>query len=82
MRSLATLGQAASAWCVAALAALVLHALSDLPFWGCLAIAVGCMFVIGWVAEWEDNQPGGFNHPTPDDPSTPTPPRSNDRRNE
>lgn len=54
------------------LAALGLRAVSGLPFWGCLAIVVGAMMANGWLAAWEDDQPGGFNNPTPDDPSAPT----------
>jgi hypothetical protein len=56
---------------IATVAALAFRALSGLPFWGCLAIAVGAMLVNG-LAEWEDNQPGGFNNPMPDNPSHPT----------
>jgi hypothetical protein len=61
---------------IATVLALVLRALSGMPFWGCLAIAVTAMLVNGWLAEWEDNQPGGFTNPTPD-PPTPTHPGSN-----
>jgi hypothetical protein len=34
------------------------------------------MVVNGWLAEWEDNQPGGFNHPARDAGSTPADPKS------
>ena len=68
---------------IATVAALGLRAVSGLPLWGCLAIALGAMLINGWVAEWEDNQPGGFNNLTTDDratpphASTPIDPRSN-----
>ena len=61
---------------IATAAALAIKALSGLPFWGCLAIAVGSMLVTGWLAEWEDNQPGGFNDTAPDNPPA-TNPKSN-----
>jgi hypothetical protein len=57
---------------IATLGAVVIRTFSGLSFLACLAIAVGAMLVNGWVAEWEDNRPGGFNNPTPDDPSTRT----------
>lgn len=45
------------------LAAFALRAVSALPFWGCFAIAVIALLLNGWLATWEDEQPGGFNNP-------------------
>lgn len=59
---------------IATVGALILRALSGVPFWVCLVIAFGAMLVNGWLAEWEDNQPGGFNNPLPDDLSSPEQP--------
>jgi hypothetical protein len=53
---------------IAALGALALRAFSGLPFWGCFAITVLAVLVNGWLATWEDNQPGGFNNPTDQGP--------------
>jgi hypothetical protein len=50
-----------------ALGALLLRAISDMPFWACFLIALGALLVNGWLAEWEDNQPGGFNNPRDED---------------
>jgi hypothetical protein len=51
---------------VAALAALALRAFSGLPFWACFLMATAAMLVSGWLATWEDNQPGGPNDQTAD----------------
>ena len=51
---------------IAALAALALSTFSGLSFWACLGIAVMPLLVNGWLADWEDNQPGGFNNPKDD----------------
>jgi hypothetical protein len=61
---------------IATAAAFGVRALSGLSFWACFAIAAGSMVVNGWLAEWEDNQPGGFNHGVPDAGSTPEDPKS------
>ena len=47
--------------------ALVLRGLSGIPFWACFAIALVALLLNGWLAVWEDNQPGGFNNPNPDE---------------
>jgi hypothetical protein len=49
---------------IALLGALALSSFSGLPFWACFAIAFGALLANGWLATWEDNQPGGFNNPT------------------
>ena len=51
---------------IVALAALALSTFSRLPFWACLGIAAVALLINGWLAEWEDNQPGGFNNPRDD----------------
>ena len=48
---------------VAALIALGIRAMSDLPFWACFLIAVFSVLINGWIATWEDEQPRGFNDP-------------------
>lgn len=49
---------------VAGLLAVIVHWLTPaVPFWGAFVIAYGAMLVNGLVATWEDNKPGGFNHP-------------------
>lgn len=49
------------------LGALLLRAISDLPFWACFLMALGGLLVNGWLAAWEDDQPGGFNNPRDED---------------
>ena len=49
---------------VATIAALALSYLSGLPFWGGFAIVIVALLVNGWLATWEDDQPGGFSNPT------------------
>jgi hypothetical protein len=51
---------------IAALAALAFSTFTGLPFWAGLGIAVVALLINGWLAEWEDNQPGGFNNPKND----------------
>jgi hypothetical protein len=46
-----------------ALVALGLRAASGLPFWSCSLIVLFGVLVTGWLATWEDEQPGGFNNP-------------------
>jgi hypothetical protein len=48
---------------IAVVAALGLRAVSGLPLWACLLVVVGSMVVNGFVADWEDRQPGGFHGP-------------------
>jgi len=35
----------------------------EIPFWAGALIAIFGMLVNGFIAEFEDNQPGGFNNP-------------------
>ena len=56
---------------IAALGALGIRAFSRLPFWACFLIALFGLLVNGWLATWEDEQPGGFNNPT-DPPGPPS----------
>jgi hypothetical protein len=37
-----------------------------LPYWAALGVAVLAMIATGVLAEWEDDQPGGFLNPTED----------------
>jgi hypothetical protein len=55
---------------LATLGGLGIRALSGLPFWGCFLIALFGILVNGWLATWEDEQPGGFNNPTNQPPSS------------
>jgi hypothetical protein len=57
-----------AAMAIAALVGLGGRAFTGLPFWVCFAIAVLAILVNGWLATWEDNQPGGFNNPTDQGP--------------
>jgi hypothetical protein len=41
--------------------------LSSLPFWASFTIVIIAMILNGILAEYEDNLPGGFNNPMPDD---------------
>ena len=45
------------------LGAVVLRAVSDLPFLACFLIVLVAMLINGALAAWEDEQPGGFNNP-------------------
>ena len=54
---------------LATVVALGLRAFSGMPFWGCFLIALFALLVNGWVATWEDDQPGGFNNPNDHPPS-------------
>jgi hypothetical protein len=51
---------------IAAAGALIFRALTSFPFWVCFVMVLGAMMLNSWLAEWEDNQPGGFNNPNPD----------------
>jgi hypothetical protein len=33
------------------------------PFWPTFFVILFSMFINGLIADWEDNQPGGFNNP-------------------
>lgn len=43
--------------------AYLLSALSDLPFWHAIAIALAALVINGLIATVEDDSPGGFNNP-------------------
>ena len=45
---------------------LIFQALTSLPSWACFPMVVVAMMLTSWLAEWEDNQPGGFNDPNSD----------------
>ena len=51
---------------VAALLAWGLSHWAVLPFWGAFSIVVCSMVINGIIAQIEDDAPGGFNNPTPD----------------
>jgi hypothetical protein len=53
---------------VASLLAFGLHAWIHLNFWVCLEIVVVGILLNGIIATLEDEMPGGFNNPKPDDP--------------
>jgi hypothetical protein len=57
-----------SVMAVAGLLAFGLHAWSHVNFWACLAIVVVAILLNGVIAMIEDEMPGGFNNPNPDDP--------------
>ena len=50
---------------IVTVAALILRAVSGLPFWACFLAALVGVLLNGWFATWEDEQPGGFNNPDP-----------------
>ena len=41
----------------------LLHYFSGMPLWGAAIIVVVALVGNGYLAEWEDNRPGGFNNP-------------------
>jgi len=41
--------------------------ISGLSFWIAFAIVIVSMLINGFIAEAEDNAPGGFNNPAPPD---------------
>jgi len=45
-----------------------LHRLVHLNVWICLGLLVGAILLNGLVATFEDETPGGFYNPMPDDP--------------
>ncbi len=49
--------------CIAVVIALIVSWLFHFSFWLALPLAVVAMIANGIFAEWEDNQPGGFNNP-------------------
>ena len=49
---------------IAASVAYGFSVISDLRFWGSFAVIVIAMLANGFLATWEDEQPGGFNNPT------------------
>ena len=54
---------------VASLLAFGLHVWVHLNVWVCLGIVVFGILLNGIIAMIEDEMPGGFNNPKPDDPS-------------
>jgi hypothetical protein len=52
---------------VAALLALGIHALVRLNFWVCFALVVAGIALNGIIATVEDEEPGGFHNPKPED---------------
>jgi hypothetical protein len=50
---------------VAALVGWALHHWAGLNFWVAFAIVIAAMVINGFIAEAEDNAPGGFNNPLP-----------------
>jgi hypothetical protein len=58
---------------VAALVAYAISAFSKEPFWMCFAVTAIAILANGWLATWEDEQPGGFNNPTDDQRETKEP---------
>ena len=52
---------------IAVVGALILRALSRTPFWSCFVMVLAAMLLNSWFAEWEDNQPGGFDNPNTDE---------------
>jgi hypothetical protein len=55
---------------IAVVGAMILRALSQMPFWVCFVMVLAAMMLNSWLAEWEDNQPGGFNNPNTDERDT------------
>ena len=49
------------------LGALLLRAVSDLPFLACFLIVLVAVLINGFLAAWEDEQPGRFNNPRDED---------------
>jgi hypothetical protein len=43
--------------------AIGVHIVSGLPLWACFLMSVFAVLINGWLATWEDDQPGGFNKP-------------------
>ena len=52
---------------IAAIIGALITWLSKLPFWASFMIVVVAMVLNGILAEYEDNLPGGFNNPMPED---------------
>jgi hypothetical protein len=50
---------------VAALAGWAIHHWGGLSFWVAFGIVLGAIVINGFIAEAEDNAPGGFNNPLP-----------------
>ena len=50
---------------VAALAGWAIHHWGGLSFWVAFGIVLGAIVINGFIAETEDNAPGGFNNPLP-----------------
>ncbi len=68
---------------IAGLVACGFSYLTGLSFWAAFAIVVVAMLVNGFIAEIEDNEPGGFNNPLPPADSNTSPEnRKNPERND
>ena len=52
---------------IAATVALAVHVWGGMPYWAAFAITLIALLLNGWLATWEDNQPGGFNKAKNDD---------------
>ena len=50
---------------IAMVIAYVINMVAGLGFWLPFAVTIGVMLTNGLLADWEDNQPGGFNRPLP-----------------
>ena len=54
---------------IAALLAWGLHAISHLNYLVCFGLVVAGIAINGWIATFEDEMPGGFHNPTPNNHS-------------
>ena len=55
---------------ILALISIPIARLAHTNYWLVFFIAIGALLLNGWLAQWEDNQPGGFNNPK--NPKNPT----------
>ncbi|MFO1225572.1 hypothetical protein [Roseateles sp.] len=58
---------------LASLLTLGLWAISNLPFWACVLMAIGACIVNSALLSWEDSRPGGFDDPHPREKSAERP---------
>jgi hypothetical protein len=56
---------------IGVVAVIVYRYLGQLPA-SLVVIVPSALIANGWLAEWEDNQPGGFNNPLPPTEMKPT----------
>ena len=52
-------------WAIAALVAVAIHYWTGFSYWAAFAIITIAMAINSFIAEGEDNAPGGFNNPLP-----------------